>query len=99
MRPLALLLVLASAVWIAWACATPADLTPKTGVNTEYPCGVHGVVCPGKQCCSEEETCGGAFPSIGCPAGQCCYIGPDSARRGDAGDAAKAHHPQTPAAP
>jgi hypothetical protein len=65
---------------LAFGCSTPSVLTPATGPDTVYPCGVSGVVCSGagqpayfaRLCCSESEVCGG---TPGCPAGMCCYVG------------------------
>lgn len=61
-----------AAMLVCVACATPAILEPRTGPNTEYPCGVDGVECPGHMCCDEGEVCGGQNFS-GCPSGACCY--------------------------
>lgn len=57
------------------ACAAPSILTPATGPGTDYPCGVHGLVCRAHAgyCCNENEVCGGDDPS--CPAGMCCFVG------------------------
>jgi len=65
------------------ACSTTPDATlqPRPG----YFCGVDGVVCEAKvegtmkptgMCCAKHQTCGGSFPDVGCPAGQCCFVGP-----------------------
>ena len=83
------------AVLITLACTTPGNLTPAVGRGTDYPCGVDGVVCPGAMCCQEEETCGGGFPSVGCPAGQCCFIGVGAERK-DGGMGVFRQHPQIP---
>lgn len=70
-------LVFAATLAITVACATPADLLPAAGPGTHYPCGTHGVVCAIQHtCCSEGDTCGGEPESVGCPPGQCCFIGP-----------------------
>ena len=87
-------LLLSVVVGVGIACATPTILTPKP--DASHPCGLHGVVCAGSMCCSEEETCGGAFPSVGCPAGECCFIGVESRKTQDGG--APLRHLQTPAA-
>ena len=70
------------------ACAADAPLPNQA---PGYPCGVVGVVCAASMCCPQYTTCGGAFPSVGCPADECCYIG-----NGDM--MAKRPVPQTPAA-
>jgi hypothetical protein len=77
------------------ACGLDAPL-PVTSTK-DFPCGIQGVVCPGKKCCSEGETCGtGTFPSVGCPAGECCFIGPNeaAAHRPDAGPILQAPEPR-----
>lgn len=72
-------LVLAAALFaaiapvLATSCATPAILTPKTGPNTDYPCGLNGHSCGGGMCCDNGSECGGQFSS--CPAGECCFHG------------------------
>jgi hypothetical protein len=49
---------------------------PPERPTTAYPCGVFGVVCGGTgMCCPEYFVCGGSFPNVGCPAGQCCDVG------------------------
>ena len=60
------------------ACVTQdkAAYTP----STDYPCGTLGVVCIGSSgkvngCCPQYFTCGGGFPSVGCPASACCDLG------------------------
>ena len=50
-----------------WDAPIPATPTP------DAPCGPIGVVCPGRECCSEGEVCGG---TVGCPIGACCFEGP-----------------------
>lgn len=93
-------LVVAAAVTgfaIACACSPSFDAPLSVAPTKDYPCGIHGVVCPGKMCCAEEETCGGAFPSVGCPAGECCFLGVEAKRSGDAGAEDHLRHPQTPA--
>lgn len=50
-------------------------VTVPTGKGTDYPCGVHGHVCPSTHlCCDEEDVCGGE-PFSGCPAQMCCFVG------------------------
>lgn len=66
-------LIALAIVGIVTACN--GGLTPPSGPNTEYPCGVRGVVCPGSMCCDENEICGGGeFPR--CEPGMCCFDGP-----------------------
>jgi hypothetical protein len=61
------------------ACSTPAILNVPVGPDSPYPCGPTGVVCATQHtCCGEYDTCGGEPGSVGCPAGACCYIGPES---------------------
>lgn len=56
-------------------CQTPAILTPTTGPNE---CRNNEVACVGENlkptgfCCPESEACGGPWPNVGCPAGECC---------------------------
>ncbi len=54
-------------------------LHPKEGTNSEYPCGIRGVVCPNDKCCPENHVCGdtayGYFNR--CTPGFCCYEGDD----------------------
>lgn len=64
---------------IGIGCATPADLTPKTGPGTDYPCGVQGLSCGGGMCCDQNETCGDGSAFSGCGKGLCCFVGEDSA--------------------
>jgi len=80
-------LVLAVVAVIA-ACSwdKPLSVAPQAG----YPCGVTGVVCGGGMCCEENEVCGGgAF--AGCPAGQCCYIGPEELGASRDGGSSRMH--------
>jgi len=73
----------------AWDKPIPTTPTP------DYPCGVTWHSCGNGACCRNNDTCGGAFPSVGCPAGQCCYVGP-----GDGPDmGAKLDHPMYPQKP
>jgi hypothetical protein len=81
----ALVLVLLAVV----ACAADPAATAK---QPGYPCGVLGVACANGMCCPEATTCGGPFPAVGCPEGQCCAIGGEL-------DAKRARYPQTPAVP
>jgi hypothetical protein len=57
------------------ACAdAPIPIVPTPG----NPCGRTGVACATQHtCCDEGETCGGEPASVGCPAGECCFIGED----------------------
>jgi hypothetical protein len=65
------------------AANSSASLTaPQPGA----PCGA-GVVCyettdpagqnlvPTGMCCWQGDVCGGSFPNVGCPPGQCCDVG------------------------
>ena len=81
-----LLRTLLLTVFIILPCAACASTTtrapnPLLAPQPDYPCGVDGVSCGGKFCCNQNETCGGAFPSVGCPAGQCCFVGTDGVVR------------------
>jgi hypothetical protein len=50
------------------------DAPPKP--TPDAPCGL-GVVCATQHtCCSQGDTCGGEPGSVGCPAGQCCFVEP-----------------------
>lgn len=81
MRAGALVITLAaSACLSSWDAPIPATPTP------DAPCGPIGVVCPGRECCSEGEVCGG---TVGCPAGSCCYVGEDDAMRARKADSAR----------
>ncbi len=60
-------------VFVLVACQTPQALIVKTGPNTDYPCGVNGVVCPAQMCCWQDDVCGGQ--NTGCDAGMCCFVG------------------------
>jgi hypothetical protein len=73
-----------TAMLVAAACSNaPISEVKRPG----YPCGINGVVCVQRSatgalvstgmCCSEGEVCGGTFPNVGCPAGQCCFVGGD----------------------
>lgn len=86
----ALLLVLTS------SCQTPAILTPPVGPgcnpNTEHQCA-------DGSCCLEYSDCGGpqgnGDPVI-CPAGSCCWYGPDDPSAfGAAHDAGAMHQKPT----
>lgn len=69
------------------------DGTALVKSSPGYPCGVVGVPCANGACCPQGHTCGGAFPAVGCPEGQCCAVGDELlARR-----TAKTMIPQTPA--
>jgi hypothetical protein len=57
------------------------DKPIPTASQPGYPCGVIGVVCEDASdaglkatgmCCDQGQVCGGAFPNVGCPAGECC---------------------------
>lgn len=59
------------------------DPTIPSTATPGQPCGPIDVVCynaSGKPdgCCNEYDTCGGGFPSVGCPADSCCYVGSDA---------------------
>ena len=54
------------------ACA--ADQPPATK-PIPARCAQNWFACASGACCPESYTCGGAFPSVGCPAGSCCYVG------------------------
>lgn len=70
--------IVAAVVLLAAGCATPAVLEVPTGPGTSYPCGVGGVVCTTqKACCDPGDTCGGEPESVGCPAGECCFVEPN----------------------
>ena len=75
MKTLAFAAVFLALALVFVACQTPPVLEPAVGPGTDYPCGVHGVVCltldgkPNGGCCSEGETCGGGKYDVGCPAG------------------------------
>ncbi len=74
---LAALGLLAAPTLLTGCQVDPAALAPSPGA----PCGVVGVVCLAPDghrsgmCCPENTTCGGPFPSVGCPDGECCPIG------------------------
>ncbi len=75
MRRFALVL----SAFIAAACALPI-LTPPPH---DFPCGYHGISCPGTDhmCCDENEVCGGSGEGVdgaafsGCAPGMCCFVG------------------------
>jgi hypothetical protein len=74
--------------------------TPPTGPGTEYPCGLHGVVCSQSEkravCCPQNHICGSEGGFSRCTAGDCCYDGDDwpaGASRDDGGAAKRV--PQT----
>ncbi len=55
------------------SCAADKPI-PETSTS-DYPCGIDGIVCGGGMCCEQGEMCGGPFPIIGCPEGECCFVG------------------------
>ena len=68
------------------ACGTIEKVDPAipSTPTPDQPCGPVDVVCYDKNghvdgCCGENDTCGGAFPSVGCPADSCCNLGGDTA--------------------
>jgi len=76
------------------AIACNGFVTPPTGPNTEYPCGVWGVECEktakGSMCCPQNHICGYDGQFSRCPSGTCCYDGdhwPFLAEESDAGKA------------
>ena len=72
------------------------DNSPLPGSAPGYPCGVFGVVCSAQHsCCDEGDTCGGEPASVGCPAGECCYVGADADNDNLARRRPK-QHPQRP---
>ena len=70
------------------ACAVDS-WDPQIKPTPDYPCTAAGVVCSltPLSCCGQGDTCGGAFPHVGCPDDSCCYIGADAnfAMTSDAG--------------
>lgn len=60
----------------AASCSLPI-LTPKTGPGTDYPCGVHGILCRPGWCCSDTDICGSAEAGSRCPPMECCFEGAD----------------------
>lgn len=95
------LLFAAFVALVIGACATQGPnplLAPQPG----YPCGIQGVVCMAQQsngslqptgmCCNEGEACGGSWPNVGCPAGECCYEGTDIAGDNVGESPLPAHH-------
>lgn len=87
--------VLAVSLLAVVACHNFDVLTPASGPNTPYPCGILGTVCPASMCCPSENVCGGTDPS--CPAGQCCFVGDDSDHDHLGASRARRMTPQTPA--
>lgn len=75
MRPLSA--IIAISVCAVIACSHSV-LTPPSGPGTVYPCGLQGISCGNGMCCWLGDVCGGG-PFNGCPAGYCCYVGPDDA--------------------
>jgi hypothetical protein len=75
---------MAGAMLALFACETPGVLTPQTGPNTSYPCGVNGEACEGATdahpiCCGQGFVCcdkahGNGTSSV-CPAGMCEWFG------------------------
>ncbi len=59
------------------SCGSNSILTPPVGPNTDYPCGVQGQVCNDQMCCGLDDICGFDGPGSRCPAGYCCYDGPN----------------------
>lgn len=90
------LLFALAALCVGIACGANSITNVKTGPNTDYPCGVNGVVCldmngqPNHMCCGENEACGGGKYEVGCAADMCCFVG-------SANDFMGVHrpHPQT----
>lgn len=78
MRRLPFLLIVAALTSCAWINEHDPAQTP----TADYPCTPSGIVCSTKPltCCGQGDTCGGTFPSVGCPVDSCCYIGSDDAR-------------------
>ena len=86
--------MLASCAWIDKVDPPLVQTSTK-----DYPCGKQGVVCEDQgdaglaatgMCCDQGEVCGGGWPNVGCPAGQCCW-------EGDNGFGARPNRPQHPA--
>lgn len=77
----ALLSAAVAAALLVVACAESS--APLEAPQPGAPCGNAGVVCFGSDmkatgmCCFQGSVCGGGFPNVGCPAGQCCYEGTD----------------------
>ena len=82
MRALLVLALLAcEALWpsavivVLLACQTPAILAPT---DNPKACRLTEVACVGADyrptgyCCLEGDACGGPFPNVGCPDGECC---------------------------
>jgi hypothetical protein len=69
-----LLSLFAGVLLLAFACH--GILTPPTGPDTPYPCGIRGVTCQEGACCPENHLCGFDGPFSRCPEGYCCYDGP-----------------------
>lgn len=69
----------ASLVMIVVVVSCRSDLlTPPTGPNTSYPCGIGGVQCSDGLCCPPNNECGWKEGNFGtCPIGYCCYLGGD----------------------
>ncbi len=65
---------------VAVACGFTNDPLPTTP-TADNPCGATYVPCLDMagnlsgMCCWEHTTCGGGKYSVGCNAGECCYIG------------------------
>jgi hypothetical protein len=51
-------------------------LTPPSGPDTPYPCGLRGVSCGDGMCCPEDHVCGHDRSFSRCEPGYCCYDGP-----------------------
>ena len=74
-------------VVVAFACSATK---PPEGPGTEYPCGIHGISCPGHMCCWEGDVCGFEGEGSRCPADMCCWEGKDDFV------AARKNHPKVP---
>jgi hypothetical protein len=72
---LALAVALTSCTWVS-------KHDPAQTPTADYPCTPSGVIYSTTPltCCGQGDTCGGSFPSVGCPADSCCYIGTDDMR-------------------
>jgi hypothetical protein len=69
-------------ILVAIAITTGCANAPLSAAPTaDNPCGETYVVClnmdgkPNGSCCGQNKTCGGGKYSVGCPAGECCFIG------------------------
>jgi hypothetical protein len=91
-QPIAFAVVL-PILFAAHGCLEKWDaVDPRSQAKTaDDPCGPLWGVCLDMQgkdngsCCPDGETCGGGKYSVGCPAGQCCYVGEGARLHGDGG--------------